>query len=146
MVPKDYNPAYEERGSNLNRLLAWGHAHSIKQLSARVTATHAICDQFGDEQLLIDALREENCDVRLEQRPKAESDIAVAAASIVARAEFVASMKSSSEELGITIPFGSSAPEVKEVGRLLYRRLGKDGLAQIAKMHFKPVREIISEG
>jgi ribonuclease HIII len=146
LLPPDYNAAYEKHGRNLNRLLAWGHAQLIAKLSRRVTAGRAISDQFGDESLLIEALATEGCSIPLEQRPRAESDIAVASASVLARAEFVATIDDYSLKADLEIPLGASAAEIKRIGKMIYRRWGKRGLERIAKMHFKTVAEIISEG
>jgi ribonuclease HIII len=145
LLPPDYNRLYEEHGRNLNRLLAWGHAQVITKLSQRTNATRAISDQFGDEKLLIDALAAANCQIDLEQRPKAESDIAVAAASIVARAEFIAAIEDYSAKAGIEIPLGASAQQVTEIGKRIYKRWGRRGLERIAKMHFKTAVEIMNE-
>lgn len=145
LLPPDYNAAYQEHGRNLNHLLAWGHAQVITHLSKRTETMRAISDQFGDEQLLIKALEDEQCLVVLEQRPRAESDIAVAAASILARAEFVAAIEDYTRKAGVTIPLGASATQVKEIGKLIYKRWGERGLERIAKMHFKTIQEIVSE-
>lgn len=144
-LPPDYNSAYETHGRNLNELLAWGHAQVITKLSRRMPVHHALSDQFGDENWLKKALAVENCTVLLEQHPKAESDMAVAAASILARAAFVEAIQDFSRKSGLIIPLGSSAEEVKEVAKIIYRRWGKKGLERIAKMHFKTIREIINE-
>lgn len=144
MLPPEYNALYEQHG-NLNRLLAWGHAQVISKLSKTQKVGRAISDQFGDESLVINALKKENCEIILEQRPRAESDIAVAAASIIARSEFVISMKDYTAKAGIDIPLGTSASEVKNIGKKIYQRWGKAGLERIAKMHFKTIQEIMSE-
>jgi ribonuclease HIII len=145
LLPPDYNIAYEQHGRNLNRLLAWGHAQVITKLSQRMPVSKAISDQFGDESLLIEALAAEGCQITVEQRPRAESDLAVAAASVIARAEFVTAMQDYTQKAGLEIPLGASANQVKEIGRQIYRRWGRRGLERIAKMHFKTVQEIISE-
>ena len=145
LLPPDYNTAYEKHGRNLNHLLAWGHGQVIVRLHQRVPSDKAISDQFGDESLLIQALKSENCQIVLEQRPRAESDMAVAAASIIARAEFVQSMNEYTRKSGLEIPLGASASQVKEIGKQIYRRWGKPGLERIAKMHFKTIQEIMTE-
>jgi len=145
LLPLDYNIAYEQHGRNLNRLLAWGHAQVITKLSQRVPVGKAVSDQFGNESLLVEALASEGCYISLEQRHRAESDLAVAAASIIARAEFVTAMRDYTQKYGLKIPLGSSASRVKEIGMQIYRRWGRQGLERIAKMHFKTVQEIISE-
>jgi ribonuclease HIII len=143
--PPEYNDAYEKHGQNLNRLLAWCHAQVIARLSRDTPVGKAVSDQFGDESLLVEALAAEGCSIPLEQRPHAEDDLAVAAASVIARAEFITAMQEYTEKSGIHIPLGSSSSHVKEVGRQIYRRWGRRGLERIAKMHFKTIQEIILE-
>ncbi|MBR2144169.1 MAG: ribonuclease HIII, partial [Akkermansia sp.] len=87
--PRRYNELYSEMG-NLNRLLAWGHARVIAALHEKVpTCPRALSDQFANEWVLKRALGQRHIPVQLEQRTKAESDVAVAAASILARDRFV---------------------------------------------------------
>src|SRR5206468_3922074 len=75
---------------NLNRLLAWAHARVIENLLEQTPGCQeAVSDQFGDARLLERALLERGRRISLTQRPRAESDPVVAAASIVARAEFL---------------------------------------------------------
>ena len=77
--PQKYNELYLKI-KNLNRLLAWGHAKALETLLDRVSCERAISDQFGDERLILNALQEKGRKIVLEQRTKAESDLAVAAA------------------------------------------------------------------
>ena len=85
--PKRYNELYEKI-KNLNRLLAWGHARALENILAQTECTLAISDQFGDERFILNALLEKGKSIQLIQRPKAEDDLAVAAASILARSNF----------------------------------------------------------
>ncbi|MGB5056865.1 MAG: ribonuclease HIII [Nitrospirales bacterium] len=146
LSPPEYNAKYEEHGRNLNYLLAWGHAHVITKLSRRTEAGRAISDQFGDESLIINALSREGCTISLEQRPRAESDIAVASASILARAQFLTSLEDCSIEFDAKIPRGGSSFEIKQVGKMIFERLGREGLEKIAKMHFKTVSKMMGDG
>jgi ribonuclease HIII len=144
LLPPEYNLAYERNGRNLNRLLAWGHAQVISRISKREKVQRAISDQFGDEKLVVEALEKEGCQIALEQRPRAESDIAVAAASVLARDAFITSMQEYTAKAGFDIPLGASADQVKQIARSIYRRWGKRGLERIAKMHFKTIQEILA--
>jgi ribonuclease HIII len=52
ILPERYNQLYEQfkaEGKNLNHLLAWGHARAIESLLLKGTCSHAVADQFGDE-------------------------------------------------------------------------------------------------
>ena len=144
LLPQEYNELYKEF-NNLNRLLAWGHAQVITKLNGKEKVSKAISDQFGEEALLMEALKKEGCLVPLEQKTHAEADIAVAAASIIARAEFIVAMRDYTAKSGLDIPLGASAAQVKEIGKQIFRRWGEKGLERIAKMHFKTVQEILME-
>src|SRR5881275_3253664 len=83
--PAKYNELYEKFG-NLNKLLGWGHARVIENSLARKPGCpRALSDQFADARLVEQALLQNGRNIDIEQRPRAESDIAVAAASILAR-------------------------------------------------------------
>jgi ribonuclease HIII len=145
LLPPEYNKAYEEQGRNLNKLLAWGHAQVICRLSRAKPVHRAISDQFGDESLIINALESEECKITLEQRPHAESNLAVASASVIARSEFILAIGDYTQKAGVDIPLGASAAQVKEIGKLIYKKWGERGLERIAKMHFKTIQEIITD-
>lgn len=142
--PSEYNRAYEQQGRNLNRLLAWGHAQVIARLSRGRSVARAVCDQFGDAALLIDALAAAGCRIALEQRPHAESDLAVAAASVVARAEFVAAIREYGQEIGLRLPLGAAAGQVENAAKQIYQRWGRQGLERVAKMHFASIQKVLA--
>ena len=134
--PEAYNRIYHAFGS-LNRLLAWGHARALENLLNNVPeCTSALADQFGDERLILNALNEKGRRIRLDQRTKAESDIAVAAASIMARAQFVRMMEKLGSEQGVTLPKGAG-PKVDEIAAQLFQKGGAELLETMAKMHFR---------
>ncbi len=141
--PQRYNELYAKI-RNLNRLLAWGHAKALENLLEQVSCKRAISDQFGDERLIIRALQEKGRKINLEQRPKAESDLAVAAASILARAEFLLRLKRLSDEVGTTLPKGAS-PTVELAARMVMKKHGREQLDSVAKLHFKTTQAILSK-
>jgi len=141
--PQKYNELYAKI-KNLNRLLAWGHAKALENLLDRVSCERAISDQFGNERLILNALQEKGRKIVLEQRTKAESDLAVAAASIIARAEFLIRLKRLSEEVGTTLPKGAS-PAVELAGRMIVRKHGRERLGSVAKLHFKTTKAVLEE-
>ncbi len=139
--PEKYNELYTKFG-NLNRLLAWGHARVIENLLERVPdCPMALSDQFANPRVLQSALLEKGKTIDLQQRTKAESDPAVAAASIFAREKFVRWLKEAGDRLGILLPKGAS-PAVKQAGAELIRKHGADILPKVAKMHFKTAIEV----
>ncbi|MEK6802988.1 MAG: ribonuclease HIII [Nitrospirota bacterium] len=141
--PQRYNELYAKI-KNLNRLLAWGHARALENLLQQVECDLAIADQFGDERLIVNALQEKGKQIRLVQRTKAESDLAVAAASILARAEFLQRLDRLSQELSTTLPKGASAA-VELAGRMVVKKYGRDRLGTVAKLHFKTTRQVLGE-
>ncbi len=139
--PQRYNELYAKI-NNLNRLLAWGHARALENLLQQVDCDLAIADQFGDERLILNALQEKGKRIRLVQRTKAEADLAVAAASILARAEFLLRLQRLSQELQTTLPKGASQA-VELAGRMVVRKYGQDRLSTVAKLHFKTTKQVL---
>jgi ribonuclease HIII len=140
--PQKYNELYAKI-RNLNRLLAWGHARALENLLERVSCGRAIADQFGDERFILNALQEKGRKIVLEQRSKAESDLAVAAASILARAEFLLRLKRLSDEVGTTLPKGAS-PAVELAARMVIKKHGRERLSSVAKLHFKTTQAVLA--
>lgn len=141
MGPERYNELYSKFG-NLNKMLAWGHARIIENLMERVPdCPRALSDQFANPRVLQSAMQAKGKNIILEQRTKAESDPAVAAASIFAREGFVRWMKLKGDALGITLPKGAS-PAVKQAARELVKQHGRPVLSSVAKMHFRTAQEI----
>lgn len=140
--PERYNALYTKFG-NLNRLLAWGHAKVIEVLLERVPdCPRAVSDQFANPAVLQRALQEKGRGIELVQRTKAESDPAVAAASILARERFVTWLRDTGASLGIALPKGVSAA-VKDSARRIAANEGAEGLARFAKMHFRTSAEVL---
>jgi ribonuclease HIII len=125
--------------------LGWGHARAIENvLEAGCPASRAISDQFGDERFITSALMERGRTIRLTQRPRAEEDVAVAAASIIARSEFVRRLERLSDEAGLVLPKGASNL-VDAAAKRLVRAKGKDALSTFAKVHFKTTAKVLAE-
>lgn len=141
MGPKRYNELYAEFG-NLNRLLAWGHARVIAALHEKVpSCPRALSDQFANEWVLKTALGKRKIPVQLEQRTKAESDVAVAAASILARARFVKWMTDTAAASGCSMPLGC-AGHVVRAAQDFVDKYGMERLNEVAKLHFKTTAKL----
>ncbi|HLY37517.1 MAG TPA: ribonuclease HIII [Candidatus Binatia bacterium] len=139
--PERYNELYASMG-NLNRLLAWGHARVIENLLEAVPeCRHAISDQFGDARVLERALLERGRQIVLTQHPRAEADPVVAAASIVARAEFLSRLEKLSTRFGLPLAKGAGPP-VLTAGQAFVRRHGAAALGQVAKLHFRTTKQV----
>jgi ribonuclease HIII len=142
--PEKYNALYEKFG-NLNDLLAWGHARVIENLLLqRPDCKRSLSDKFANERVIQRALLKQAREIQIDQQTKAESDIAVAAASILARGRFVRWMESRGRALGIVLPKGVSAA-VKSAARAVVEKAGRDSLRTVAKMHFRTSAEVLDE-
>ncbi len=139
--PARYNELYKKFG-NLNSLLGWGHARVIENLLARKPdCPRSLSDQFADARVIENALLRHGRKIRIEQRPRAESDIAVAAASILAREGFINWLERKGKELGVKLGRGVSA-EIKSAATAIVEKHGAEMLSQIAKVHFRTAHEV----
>ena len=136
-----YNRLYLKMRS-VNSLLAWGHARVIENLmgqSHRMNPlpVRAISDQFAhDKATVAGALMKMGRSIELVQRHKAEEDLAVAAASILARNEFVTRLAALGKRFDITFPKGASAA-VDAAAKEFVVKYGAGKLAEVAKTHFR---------
>jgi ribonuclease HIII len=135
-----YNELYVQF-RNLNKLLAWGHARVIENILEKKPCEYALSDKFGDESLIQNALQKHGQKIILEQRVRAESDIAVAAASVLARATFVQRMKDMEGYYGCKFPKGCNE-NVKDAAREFTKLYGKKRLYEVCKGHFKTYHEL----
>jgi len=142
--PEKYNLLYE-KFANLNDLLAWGHARVIENLlQLRPECKRSLSDKFANERVIRRALLKRAREIQIDQQTKAESDIAVAAASILAREKFVRWMDDRGKVMGIALPKGVSAT-VKSAARAVVEKGGRDSLRTVAKMHFRTSSEVLQE-
>ena len=141
--PEKYNELYANM-KNLNKMLAWGHARAIENMLDQVACRKAISDQFGNKKLIENALLKKGKEIELVQMHRAESDIAVAAASIVARAEFLQRLRKLEESFKVELCKGASS-KTKELALKIAKEKGMETLGKVAKLHFKTTDWIKSE-
>ena len=138
--PGRYNELYKKFG-NLNSLLGWGHARVIENLLARKPdCPRSLSDKFADARVIESALLSHGKRIKIEQRPRAETDIAVAAASIVAREAFINWLDRKSKELGVRLGRGVSEA-IKSTAVAIVEKHGPAILSEIAKTHFRTAHE-----
>jgi ribonuclease HIII len=136
-----YNRLYATMTS-VNRVLAWGHARVIENLMGQrhrmnPLPVRAISDQFAsNKETVAKALMTLGRGIELVQRHKAEEDIAVAAASILARDEFVTRLGKLEKAYGMPLPKGASAA-VDAAAKKFIETNGVENLGKVAKMHFR---------
>jgi len=149
VAPRRYNELYKQmrsEGKNLNTLLAWAHTRAIEDLIGHgLRPKFILSDQFGDKRYIESRLM---VDTRLSGVPvlqmhRAEADVAVAAASILARDAFLGWLDQAGKTLGLTVPKGAS-PKVIETGKLLVSRMGAEGLKDYAKVSFKTLQKVLA--
>ena len=139
--PKKYNEIYAKIG-NLNTLLAWAHATAIRNMVEKSGCRQVILDQFANERVMLNAFQGNMEGIELVQRTKAEEDIVVAGASIIARKLFLDSLVYLSKQAGITIPKGAGK-DANEAVRQLVKLHGAAFLRDVAKCHFKNLDQIL---
>jgi len=145
--PEKYNYLYEQfrkEKKNLNTLLAWGHAKAIEEILGKVDCNVAIADQFADEKFIISKLQEKGKGIKLIQRHKAEQNVAVAAASILARTRFLNKLSKLSIEYKINLPKGASQIVIENAKKIV-DMYGKEALRKVAKLHFKTTNAVFDQ-
>ncbi len=141
-----YNRLYR-KFNNVNSLLAWGHARVIENLVSKADRMQppperAVVDQFAASQETVRrALMSGGRGLELVQRHKAEEDPVVAAASILARHEFVTRLSRLEAQFGVRLPKGAS-PAVAEALAEFMGKHGEEKLALVSKLHFRNVAAV----
>ncbi|HEY1848238.1 MAG TPA: ribonuclease HIII [Opitutaceae bacterium] len=143
-MPK-YNLLMGRPGANLNRLLAWQHATALVRALGRRKAQRGLLDQFSTQPLVQRELKRMGVEgFDLQMRTKAEEDPVVAAASVVARAEYVRQIHALSGLFGGPLQKGAG-PLVKAQAAQIVSRMGARSLGTFAKLHFRTAYEVVSE-
>ncbi len=137
---RKYNELMAKPGANVNRLMAWQHAKALEVALKKKPVPWGLLDQFSKQPLVQRYFKDTDFD--LQMRTRAESDPVVAAASVVARAEYVRQMGKLSDRFGQKLQKGASA-RVKEQAGEIIRKLGAEALADFAKLHFRTAHEVV---
>lgn len=136
-----YNRLYFKMRS-VNAMLAWGHARVIENLMGqrhqmKPAPVRAISDQFAsDKATVAKALMSMGREIELVQKHRAEEDQAVAAASILARNEFITRLGDLEKDYDIVLPRGASAA-VDAAAKEFINKHSVENLPKVAKMHFR---------
>jgi ribonuclease HIII len=135
--PREYE-ARRRAAGDINKLLAEINVQIFRELGAEVQVF--VVDQFAKAaRSYIEPRLPPG--IRLEVRPRAEDDVAVAAASILARARYLEEMEALSEEVGFELPRG--ATHVLGAARRVVEERGEEGLAKLAKVHFSTTARVL---
>jgi ribonuclease HIII len=138
-----YNELMSRPRANMNKLLAWQHGIALINALEKQPVARGLLDQFTKTPLVQNELKRKGVtNFQLDMRTKAESDPVVAAASIVARAEFLRIMRRLSDKFGTNLQKGASAA-VKDQAVEIMNKLGTVALGQFAKLHFRTAYEVV---
>ena len=143
LQPAKYNELYtkfRQGNKKLNEMLAWMHSRVILNLNEKHKFEGAVVDKFASDRVLIGSLKDMK-DVKLVHKIKAEEDIAVAAASIIARYHFLNSITTLSRKYQLKFPKGASEKVIK-IAKEFTKKFSKDRLNEVAKTHFKTIEKI----
>ncbi|MEO8971835.1 MAG: ribonuclease HIII [Ktedonobacteraceae bacterium] len=138
---KNYNDAFS-KVQDKDKLLAWSYARVIEQLLEKVSCHTVVASSFSDESIIQNALTKKNHRVTLRQVLD-QSEVGIASASILARAEFVQRMARLSTQMGITLPVGSLNPSIITVEREIVAKGGQTALSQVAKLHVRMTEKVL---
>ena len=146
MKPHAYNMRYvqiQQQGGNLNTLLALGHIAALKQTWQKYPqCRQALVDQFAKNDNIPEGIHAFAPDLQVWQRPRAEEDIAVAAASVLARAAFLQTIEDLAPEAGIgRIPKGGGEAATNAARRLVQKQ-GMEALERFVKLHFANTKKL----
>jgi ribonuclease HIII len=142
-MPK-YNELMLRPGANLNRLLAWQHATALEQALNEKWVPWGLLDQFSKQPLTQRELTKKAVkNFELKMRVRAEEDPVVAAASVVARAEYVRVMRKLSQRFGGPLQKGASGA-VRAQAVQIMEKFGAPALGEFAKLHFRTAYEVVS--
>jgi ribonuclease HIII len=146
-MPPKYNELMEGKAFNHNsaRMLGWQHAKAIENIvKEHHQVRYVLIDKFGDEKLVRNSLSDISNHLTFIFRHKAEQNIAVAAASILARQEFIRRLEQLEKEIGMPLPKGAS-DIVDKAAKKLVAIKGQDALWEVAKVHFKTTKKILQK-
>jgi ribonuclease HIII len=103
-----------------------------------------VADQFGDEHYIRSKLMEKGKQIELIQMTKGERDLAVAAASILARDRFLSRLEKLGQECGVNLPKGASEAVITVAKRIVGIK-GSEELRRVAKLHHKTTQKIMEQ-
>ncbi|MGZ7069178.1 MAG: hypothetical protein ACXVHT_12805 [Methanobacterium sp.] len=133
LVPKTYNRLYHEfktERKNLNDLMAWAHSAVIKETLAQIEFKKAklVIDKFDVSKTEFRLLNLDKTNLEIIQKSRAESEVPVAAASIIAKYLFEREVDKLNSKYEVDLRQMNPA------------EVDSDILPYVSKMHFKNVK------
>jgi ribonuclease HIII len=147
VTPKEYNEGIKKY-NNVSILLAKQHSLVIEKgledlKSKDIHCEYVVIDQFSSSKSrVVNELGDLGKNTKFIQYHKGESDIAVAAASIIARGIFLREWERMNNQYSFEFPKGAS--NVISAGKEFVEKYGRDELANVAKISFKTTKQVFS--
>ncbi len=150
ILPNEKYNTMVDKGMNANSIKAFLHNQALIKLTSSLSTypNYLIMDEFVNERKYFEYLNE------LSKKPTIVKEnlyfvqkgegvhVAVAAASILARASFVKYMNIMSKKLNFDLPKGAGSP-VDVAGRRFVQQFGPDKLKELTKWHFANTNKIL---
>jgi ribonuclease HIII len=140
--PTNYNKAYETT-RNQESIWAWGNVRAIVNILEKATCNIVVAHQLGDISIIETALAKKGHQVILKQSMAPQEDLALAAATVLAHAEYVQCLDQLAQRIGQSLPKGISDEMMIKIGREVVARGGKNALAEVAKLQFEVTKAIL---
>lgn len=144
LMPLEYNEEWQRSGSNVNTLLTELHADCLIALQSRCGFQNIVVDRFSPSCPVSKRMHAASSDLNVVEVPRAEAHLAVAAASVLAREQFLLGMEELSAAWAMTIPRGSGAPVPPALRKFLQMH-GAGEMRKVAKVHFKNVQTFLAQ-
>ncbi|MGM0444723.1 MAG: hypothetical protein ACQEQV_11120, partial [Fibrobacterota bacterium] len=124
----------------------WMHGRALLDLSQKlardgITLHRAVADKFGPPRHITSSARALSPIAITAVTQGEEKEIAIAAASVIARYSFIRSLKRLSSTYNINFPLGC-AERVKAPAEEFIRTYGRENLDKVCKIHFKTVQQL----
>lgn len=145
--PSEYERLRNEMG-NVSVVLAYNHVKAVEGLVSTLEGKGIVCesvvfDQFSKRKDRLESeMKRAGLKMKISQFHKGESDVAVAAASVIARYLFLKEWESMEAAYDFVFPKGAS--EVIDAGREFVGRYGQEELSKVAKVSFRTTGQILS--
>ncbi|MDA0667323.1 MAG: ribonuclease HIII [Planctomycetota bacterium] len=144
LMPAEYNQEWQTAGSNVNTLLTQLHFDCLHALQSKSGFSNIVVDRFAPSCPVSKRLHAINPNLNVVEVPRAEAHLAVAAASVLAREQFLIGIEELSSAWAMTIPRGSGSPVPPALREFLQMHSAGE-LSQVAKVHFKNVQSFLAK-
>ena len=137
------SPSELSNGScNMNEVLSRMHFKCIKNVAKQKESLAIVYDDFGSKTLK-KMIKSRFPEASVLGFRKAERNMAVAAASVLARAEFLSKIKALEVKYGISIALGAGPKAIKSA-EVFLEKYGAEELGKVAKIHFSNLKRLIN--